>query len=220
MNNPNYPQRPSYTSTSTTSRPPAPVYRYTQQFLQERSKLRQATWGPRLVALLIDFVLVGIPFNILGNIIWLKRTILPTGASTDGASVDTFTIGIDYQFHNLLWALAFGLCAVVVASFLGETLGKRFMNLKVVSEDGKPLNIALRFARAALVAYSLISLGLIGWGVVLPLKFDALLGLNLLFVPGFVVGLGFLLTIFDAQKQTLHDKIVKSYVVIADLTKL
>jgi uncharacterized RDD family membrane protein YckC len=216
MNNPNYPNQ----GRSRVNQASVPVYRYTQQFMQEGSRLRQATWGPRFVATLIDFVLVGVPFNLLGNLIWLQRTFTDSNAPTDSTSSEILTIGLPVEWHNLLWAVVFGLYVWFCSNLLGATLGNRWMNLKIISEDGSPLPRLKSFARGALVGYGLISLGVVGWSILLPLKFDLLLGLNLLFLPGFVLGVGFLWVLFDPQRQGLHDKIVKSYVVIADLNRI
>src|SRR5258708_2999501 len=125
MNNPNYPNQ----GRSRVSQPSVPVYRYTQQFMQERSRLRQATWGPRLVATLIDFLLVGIPFNLLGNLIWLQRTFTDNNTPTDSTNADVLTIGLPVEWHNLLWALVFGLYVLLCTGILGETVGNRLMNL-------------------------------------------------------------------------------------------
>ena len=216
MNNPNYPNQ----GRSRVNQSSIPVYRYTQQFMQERSRLRQATWGPRFVATLIDFLLIGIPFNLLGNLIWLQRTFTDSNASTDSTTGDGLTLGLPVEWHNLLWVVVFGLYVWLSTNILGATLGKRLMNLKVISEEGSPLARLKILARGILVGYGVISLGVVGWSIVLPLKFDLLLGLNLLFLPGFILGLGFLLVLFDPQRQGLHDKIVKSYVVIADLNRI
>ncbi len=224
MSNPNYPKQSGYTQPTRSKPGPnqtaAPVYRYTQQFLQEGSQSRLATWGPRLSAFLIDFVLVSIPFNVLGNLIWIQRAIVPSGTNTDSTNTDVTTIGLTYEFHNLLWGLVFGLYVLLATRIWGATVGNRMLNLEVVNADGAPLSRLLLFLRASLVCYAVVSSFIVWWGAVLPLKFDVLLSWNAIFIPGFFLGLGFFLVLFDPHKQTLIDKFFKSQVVIDDLSRI
>ncbi len=203
------------------AQPPAtlPEYRYTRQFLREGSAFRQATWGPRFVALAIDFALISIPFNLLGNLLWLEKTIQSSNVEADKIT-DAVVIGLPIYLHYLLWPLVFAIYTVLATQRFGATLGNYAMNLKIVGEDGRVLGWRLLLARAYLLGYGLVSLGLISLKILLPVRFNDLLGVNLLFVPGFFLGLGCLWVIFDKNKQTLHDKIVKSRVVIADLKRI
>ena len=102
-----------------------PVYRYTQQFLQEAGHLRRATWGPRAVATLVDFAIIAIPFNVLGNLLWLEHTY---GASSDEATGAAYsagiTVGLPLPIHNLLWIVVFALYASFTTLWLGATPGK------------------------------------------------------------------------------------------------
>lgn len=180
-NRPNYP-----------GPPPRPYYPYTERFLREEaSQLLRATWGPRLVAFLVDFLLVAVPFNLLGNLLWISKTVTISEATTEAARIEQ-TLGIPVELHNLLWFLVFGLYATLVSRRQGATVGKRWMNLKVVHQDGSPLSTRDLFLRYT-----------IGYGL-----------------SGLIVGIGFLLAFVDKERQALHDKIFKTQVVIADPFKI
>ena len=68
----------------------------------------------------------------------------------------------------------------------GQTLGKKAMGIKVVKEDGSPVDIV-----TAIIRY-------VGY-----------------LVSAFVFGLGYLWVIWDPKKQGWHDKIAKTVVVKA-----
>jgi len=69
----------------------------------------------------------------------------------------------------------------------GQTLGNKLLAIKVVREDGKPLDVA-----TAVIRY-------IGY-----------------IISGFVLNLGFLWVIWDKKKQGWHDKMAKTVVVKTD----
>lgn len=113
---------------------PKMTYPLTQQFLLERNgKILRAGWGPRCVAFLLDFLIFSLPFNILGQLIWVQRALneLPNEGSTEKLII----IGIPPELHNLLWFLLFGLYATLTTRRWGATLGKRWMNLEVLKAD-------------------------------------------------------------------------------------
>ena len=66
----------------------------------------------------------------------------------------------------------------------GQTLGKRLFNITVVSTTGEPVGLGRAFLR--LVGY---------------------------FVSSLILCIGFLWAVFDPNKQGLHDKIARTYVV-------
>ena len=66
---------------------------------------------------------------------------------------------------------------------VGATIGKQLLHLKVVDEHNKIINY-----EKAVIRY----IGRI--------------------ISGLILGIGFLLIIFDKKKQGLHDKIAKTYV--------
>lgn len=110
----------------------------------------------RFVAVLIDCIVVGVAGAMLGR-----------------------------ERANLLSSLVGGLYSVLLwVNWNGQTLGKKVMKIKVVTEDGKPIGY-----KEAIVRY----LGYILSGVALCL--------------------GFLWVIWDKKKQGWHDKIAGTLVV-------
>ena len=76
--------------------------------------------------------------------------------------------------------------ALLIALWNGQTIGKLAMGIRVVTADGAPVPVGMAFARA---------------------------GMKL--VSGAALGLGYLWMLWDAEKQTWHDKVAKTYVVKA-----
>jgi uncharacterized RDD family membrane protein YckC len=69
----------------------------------------------------------------------------------------------------------------------GQTPGKRIMKIRVVKVDGTPIDDA-----TAIIRY-------LGY-----------------YISSAIFGLGWLLALFDENRQTLHDKVVSTYVVKAE----
>lgn len=179
------------------SRPPRSTktvnlsYPYTQDFLAERTgKILRAEWGPRCAALLLDFIGFSLIFNLIGQNTWLRLRI---GQVSDDSVAGNFVFYIPPEIHNLAWWLLFGLYATLTTQWFGATLGKRWLNLEVATTDGmdKPNFLKL---------YGRYTLGY---------------GLSALIFMG-----GFILAIFDKDKEALHDKIFKTSVIVADPTQL
>ncbi|OPG05419.1 RDD family protein [Microbispora sp. GKU 823] len=95
-----------------------------------------AEWWQRLVARIIDGVIVGIPFAII--------TLVITGIVVTNASIDpttgVFTTGSGYFLASLLTAILGGLVMVAYEFLMlraqGQTLGKKVMGIKVVPVGG------------------------------------------------------------------------------------
>ena len=86
----------------------------------------------------------------------------------------------------LLWAIAtWCIYYTALVLFFGNTIGKKILGLKIVSATEKPITAV----RIALRAFFLIT-------------FDWL-----------IFGAGFLLILVNKNKQGLHDKVAKTYVV-------
>jgi uncharacterized RDD family membrane protein YckC len=113
------------------------------------------------------------------------------GARVGAALIDTvfilFTIGIGWIVNWFLMARQ--------GEKNGMTLGKQVVGQRVVKEDGTPVDIGFALLREFVVRFLLI--GVVG---------------GLFFFPGI---LDLLWPLWDERNQTLHDKIVKSYVVDA-----
>ncbi len=214
MSDPRYSnQRPTPArSARPTTGPARPVYRYTRQFLeQEDGEVRRATWGPRVVAGLFDFALVGVPFNLLGNLLWLPK------AEVAGEGIDSTATGFNglpLEWHYLLWIAAFTIYATFTTLALGATPGKRLMNLKVVGPGERSLALPRLLWRYSLpYPFNLAILAYLLGRLTLGISFGTLLAALVLLAD-------FALLVADQRGQTLHDKLSGSQVVLADLTKL
>lgn len=207
---------PDYSKQISTGRASSPVYRYTQQFLQEQEAagVQYSTWGPRFVAFFFDFLIVSVPYSILGNLFWIQKAITPETASvTELESASQLSFGIPPDLHYLLWPLVFGLYATLLTWRTGAMVGKRLMNLRVVNAREEPLSLPLLFLRYILICYAVLATGMLIMETSVPYRWFVLL-------PGlvFVIGLG--LALLDPRKQALHDRLFRSYVILADPTKI
>ncbi len=191
---------------------PAPrpvVYRYTQEFRQQtQGGLIPATWGPRLLARLLELLVIGIPFNLLYDFIFL--TFVPE---------DWLAVGLPAIGRDVIFWLVFALVTTLTVGRSGASFGKRLLNLKVAGQFNRRLPPGLFFLRETLVVYSLtctyqtVNLLIISG----PLR---LLDFNLLYLPGFALGLACLPLFLNPPRPTLLDRLFKTQVVIADPQKL
>ena len=93
-------------------------------------------FGPRVIATIIDFVLVGIVTSILGNVL---------GGGTTGNAV-TFLLGLAYYLY--FWS-SYG---------HGQTLGKRALSIRVVKTDGSELTLVDALIRYVGLVVSCVAL--------------------------------------------------------------
>lgn len=142
---------------------------------------REAGFWIRIVAFLIDQVLIGIILSALGTI-----------------GVIAFAVGIqftgdEYMFDQILaFSILYSLVSGVFwASYYiyftglsGQTLGKKIFRLRVVRENGLPMNYAIAFLR--LIGYAVCFL---------------------------TFGLGFFLIAVDSRKRGLHDRMAGTIVI-------
>jgi uncharacterized RDD family membrane protein YckC len=125
----------------------------------------------RLVAYIVDYIIVGIVVGIFYGI----------GMAVDPNQQGTFAIPV------LIGAIIGLLYYAILWSSSGQTLGKKLVGVKVVTDDGTPPG----FFRALLRF-------IIGYPI-----------------SGLIIYLGFLWVIWDANKQGWHDKIFGTHVVKA-----
>jgi uncharacterized RDD family membrane protein YckC len=114
--------------------------------------------------------------------------ILASGSSSEAGAADliAFMIIIVATAVYYMWTMT---------AWNGQTVGKRVTGIRVVKEDGAAMTAGYAFTRQTLV------MGLLfGW-----------VALLLLYIPTF---LNYLWPLWDDKNQALHDKIVKSRVVL------
>lgn len=184
------------------------IYRYTQQFRQEtQGGLIPATWGPRVTARLAELLAIGVPFNLLYDFIF---TFVPE---------DWLTLGLPAIGRDFLFWLVFALVTTLTAGGSRASFGKRLFNLKVAGQFNRRVPLGRFFLREILVIYSLTS-SYQSVNLLILSGLDQLPGLNLLYLPGFALGLGCLPLFLNPPHPTLLDRLFKTQVVIADLQKL
>lgn len=144
--------------------------------------MRYASFGKRLWAYLIDSVIIGLIAGVPGGCLGaLAGTLL---SSADEELFVLLIVGI------VLIAVAFSLVATVLYygmmwSRTGQTLGKKWLGIKVVTADGYPPSFWRAVGRAFL-----------GYGI-----------------SGMILDIGFLWMLWDDYRQCLHDKLFSTYVV-------
>lgn len=126
--------------------------------------MQYAGFGGRLVAILIDGILLSVVGSVLGLLVGSRP-----GEAGAGSGINLL-LGIIYYGYFL--------------STTGQTLGGRAMGIKVVDANGNVLPVG-----KAVLRY-LASI-----------------------VSAIILGIGYLMMLWDSKKQTLHDKIAGSYVV-------
>jgi predicted Zn finger-like uncharacterized protein len=74
---------------------------------------------------------------------------------------------------------------IFFTGYCGQTPGKMLLRIKVIRSDGEPLTYGLAFYREVIGK----------------------------FISGIILGIGYLMAAFDEQKQGLHDRMAKTYVI-------
>jgi uncharacterized RDD family membrane protein YckC len=144
--------------------------------------------GPRILAFLIDGLVIG-AIVLVGYILAI---VLAVGGAATGSDAGSTAGSL---FALLIW-LVCGLAALgfwfynqilTVVKTNGQTLGKKWMKIRIVKEDGTQITYGDAFLR-----------NLVGY-----------------WISGLVCYLGFIWGLFDARRQAWHDKIFKTLVVKA-----
>jgi uncharacterized RDD family membrane protein YckC len=140
-----------------------------------------ASWGRRVGAYLVDTILLAAP------LVALAVLALAAGDPDDENDTSWAVVGFAY----LGWiVLPFVYFAVLHGRESGQTLGKRWLGIRVVDEDsGRSIGYARGFGRYAITFL-----------------------FGLFIIP---VLLDYLWPLWDKKNQSLHDKVVSSVVVRA-----
>jgi uncharacterized RDD family membrane protein YckC len=156
-----------------------------------------AEWWKRAVAAIIDGVIVGVPAQIIGGLIFgglfavSAPSIDPVTGQVVGGSTGFFaSFFASWGAFILTYWVITGAYYTFLHSSRGQTVGKMILKLKVVDE----------------ATGSLIPIGraLIRWLIPIPLGFVTC---------GIVFLLDGLWPLWDVKRQALHDKIAKTLVV-------
>ncbi len=152
-----------------------------------------AQWWKRLLAIIIDGLILGVPFGILAAIV--------AGAAANEATIDPITGEIESGGGALTGAVVLIYAVALIANVLyygllnggasGQTLGKKILNIRVRDANtGGPIGVGRGIGRY------FVSL-----------------------ILGFACGIGTILDalwpLWDQRNQALHDKAVNSLVVDA-----
>jgi uncharacterized RDD family membrane protein YckC len=166
-----------------------------QQYPQAGSQYRagpsgpRANFGQRLVALLIDGVIVNIPLWIIGSLLGASLFSFSFTVNETTGEVTSGGEGAAVGILLLYWLLSIALPLAYYTYFeggpTGQTIGKKAMSIRVVRmQDGRP----------------------IGWGTAVGRHFARILSAIACF-------LGYFWMLWDPEKQTWHDKLTNTVVV-------
>ncbi|MGH9155660.1 MAG: RDD family protein [Acidimicrobiales bacterium] len=167
--------------------PPAAGYGYPESGKVDSRGRPYASWIKRVGASLIDALVVGVPSAVINGY-----------SGADIVAVDPVTSEISFNITGATvgsWALVVALSlayfAILEGGRSGQTVGKRALGIQVRDAlSGEPIGIARALGRRVL----------------------ANLLWYMLFIPGL---LDVLWPLWDARRQTWHDKAVNSVVVEA-----
>lgn len=148
--------------------------------VQPRAERAYASWGRRVAAYLIDGLLLSIPIAV--------AFVVVVAASPDGDDDGAWAVLVFAYLLTIV--LPFVYFTVMHGGVSGQTFGKRWLSIRVVSDEtGNSIGYGRAFGRYAItVVFSLIFI---------PLLLD------------------YLWPLWDTKNQALHDKVVGSVVVRA-----
>jgi uncharacterized RDD family membrane protein YckC len=150
-----------------------------------------ASWGIRLAATVIDWLILVIPAAILGALI--------LGSAFDDDSSAWAVIGTSI-LYSLLWAVMVLLYAPLLMMRQGErngqTLGKQLVGIRVVRDSGEPMGFGWAALREVVVKNLLV----------------AIASSILFLIPWF---LNYFWPLWDDQNRALHDMVVSTHVIKA-----
>lgn len=167
--------------------PPAP-----EPFAAGTPVYELSGWWRRVGAVLIDGIVVSAAAVIAGLIVGADVvTTFDSSTTKSGASADFHLSGGNILIDLLMYTL---IVALVMAKTDGRTVGKMATGIRVVREDGKPVDFGFAMLREILIKHIVF-------------------GYLSIFTLGIATLLNYLWPLWDEQNRTLHDRIVKSRVV-------
>lgn len=167
-----------------------------------------ASWGRRLAAYAIDWIVLGIVSLVLGAVLGIWGSITELAESVAGASDAEITSAFQtfvaanagaLLAFSMLQLVASGLYHVCLTATRGRTIGKRVVGIRVRLREREGLPIWRAAALRWLAHFALPNLvsGVPGLG----------------FVAGIFPLVDGLWPIWDARRQAIHDKLAKTSVV-------
>lgn len=171
-----------------------------QAIEQSVAGMRPAHWGWRVLAALIDAVVMMLPNALLTTLVagnatarlqewyldYLERAL--QGRAT-GSELPPAELMTPVLIASLVAAVAFVIYRTVMVTMVGATVGQLVLGMRVVRDGDE-------------------SLAKVGWG---PSALRAALGVLLGNIPGLNIVNG-LMPLFTAKKQTLHDMAARTLV--------
>jgi uncharacterized RDD family membrane protein YckC len=168
----------------------APTYSHpaTAAMWTVRTPPELAGWWSRVAAMLVDWLIIGIPAGALSQALFGLHTWATS--SGNGASA-----GILWDWKEILLGVALGFGYFVLRTTRkgagnGQSVGKQVLRIRVVRDDGLRVNVGTAVRR-----------------------YGALYGLSLLFGLGSLFD--YLWPLADSSKRALHDKAARTHVVSA-----
>jgi len=164
-------------------------------------------FGPRLGALLIDCVLVGVLVGVLGGVIGGMfgaaaggaGSALSSGTGSDAQSAAAVGGMIGAIAGMLIAAAVLGLAYFLIEGFTGYTLGKLMLGMRIANADGTQAPVSRLLGRWAVKNNNFLLTVLAAATGVRALATLGSLG-------GLVIFIGCFLAL-GASKQALHDRI-------------
>lgn len=145
---------------------------------KELEKKQFAGFGVRLLALILDIIVVNLIINSISA--------FSAGSVISNFIIDTKTgSAIPNLFLNNYQAIVQAIYSIVMIKYYGATLGKMALKISVTDKNGQ------------LTWVSVIIRETIGK-----------------FISAILLGIGYLMVLWDHNKQGLHDKIADTYVVV------
>jgi hypothetical protein len=190
-------------------RPRRVAYRYTQAFWQQtQGQLIRATWGPRLLARLVELLVISVPFNLLYDFIF---TFVPP---------EWLDLQLPALGRNVIFWLVFSLITTLTAGRSRTTFGKKLLNLRLAGPFNQPLPLPRLFLREFLVIYTITATYLAINQLLLNGPESLIQGLTFIYLPAILLAAGCLPLFRNPPRLTWIDQFFQTQVVIADPKKL